>query len=243
MAYENTKVGGTVEERLGFDPTQVEKLSVKALLKKVGPGIILTGIVIGPGNITTSAMMGSDYGYSMMWILIPIIIMGITFTMTSYRIAIMTGMPILHAIRHYYGGAASAFCGIALFLSCFFFTLGNISGTGAGMNLMFGINWKLGALIMLAVLAFCYLTKGVYSKVEKGILICIIGMIVAFYATLVATGGPNWGQVWPRPDPLVFCERLLHNRPGLCEYQCGRYGGHLRHLSGVGEKMAQAGSV
>ena len=35
MAYENTKVGGTVEERLGFDPTQVEKLSVKALLKKV----------------------------------------------------------------------------------------------------------------------------------------------------------------------------------------------------------------
>lgn len=194
MAYENTKVGGTVEERLGFDPTQVEKLSVKALLKKVGPGIILTGIVIGPGNITTSAMMGSDYGYLMMWILIPIIIMGITFTMTSYRIAIMTGMPILHAIRHYYGGAASAFCGIALFLSCFFFTLGNISGTGAGMNLMFGINWKLGALIMLAVLAFCYLTKGVYSKVEKGILICIIGMIVTFYATLVATGGPNWGQ-------------------------------------------------
>ncbi|MDO4648139.1 MAG: Nramp family divalent metal transporter [Eubacteriales bacterium] len=193
MAYENVEVKGTVQERLGFDPLSVKKLSFKELVKRVGPGIILTGIVIGPGNITTSAMMGSNYGYDVMWVLIPIIIMGITFTMASYRISIMTGMPILHAIRHYYGGIASGFCGAALFLSCFFFTLGNISGTGAGMNLIFGLNWKLGALIMLAILAFCYMTKGVYSKVEKGIMICIFGMIICFYATLVATGGPSWG--------------------------------------------------
>ena len=38
------------------------------------------------------------------------------------------------------------------------------------MNLIFGINWKLGALIMLAVLTVLYFSKGVYSKVEKGIL-------------------------------------------------------------------------
>ena len=188
MASESNKIKGTAQERLGFDPSQVKRLSAGELLKKVGPGIILTGIVIGPGNITTSAMLGSHYGYSMMWIMIPIIIMGITFTMSSYWITSMTGMPIMHAIRHYYGGIVSGFCGVALFLACFFFTLGNITGTGAGMNLIFGMNWKLGALIMLAVLAFCYLTKGVYSKVERGICICIIGMIIAFYATLVSTG-------------------------------------------------------
>lgn len=69
------------------------------------------------------------------------------------------------------------------------------SGTGAGMNLLFGIDWKLGALIMLAVLMYCYFSKGVYSKVEKGIMICIFGMIIAFYATLVASGGPAWGEM------------------------------------------------
>ena len=189
----DAKITGTVQERLGFDPNSVKKLSFGELIKKVGPGIILTGIVIGPGNITTSAMMGANYGYQMMWLLIPIIIMGITFTMTAYRISIFTGMPILHAIRHYYGGVASGFCGVALFLSCFFFTLGNITGTGAGMNLIFGFDWRIGSMIMLALLAFCYLTKGVYSKVEKGIMVCIVGMILAFFATLVATGGPNVG--------------------------------------------------
>ena len=193
MINENIDMSRPAKERLGFDPADVPKLSFRNIMRKIGPGIILTGIVIGPGNITTSAMMGANYGYTMMWIVIPIIVMGITFTLSSYNISMLTGMPILHAIRHYYGGAVSAFCGVALFLSCFFFTLGNISGTGAGMNLILGLNWKAGALIMLAVLAFCYLSKGVYSKVEKGILICIIGMIVAFYATLVSTGGPEWG--------------------------------------------------
>lgn len=182
----------TAADRLGFDPASVKKLAFKDIVKKIGPGIIATGIVIGPGNITTSAMMGANYGYTMMWLLIPIIVMGITFTMASYHISVMTGQPVLHAIRHYFGGAASAFCGIALFLSCFFFTLGNVTGTGAGMNLIFGFDWRIGSLIMLGVLAFCYLTKGVYSKVEKGITICILGMIAAFVATLIATGGPDW---------------------------------------------------
>ena len=178
-----------------FDPTKVKKLSFKEILKRIGPGIVLTGVVIGPGNITTSAMIGANYGYDLIWLVIPILIMGVTFMLTSYRISMLTGMPILHAIRHYYGKVASAFCGVALFLSCLFFTLGNISGTGAGMNLLFGINWKIGAVIMLCILMVLYFSKGVYSKVEKGILICIIGMILAFYATLVATGGPDWGSM------------------------------------------------
>ncbi|MGN0405283.1 MAG: Nramp family divalent metal transporter [Bariatricus sp.] len=178
-----------------FDPSKVKKLTFWEILKRIGPGIILTGVVIGPGNITTSAMLGANYGYSMIWLVIPIAFMGITFMLTTYRISMLTGMPIIHAIRHYYGKFAAGFVGVALFLACLFFTLGNVSGTGAGMNLLFGINWKLGALIMLAVLFYCYFSKGVYSKVEKGIMICILGMIVAFYATLVASGGPDWGAM------------------------------------------------
>ncbi len=178
-----------------FDQSKVKKLSFKQLLKRIGPGIILTGVVIGPGNITTSAMLGADYGYTMLWLVIPIAFMGITFMLTTYRISMLTKMPILHAIRHYYGKTASAFVGIALFIACLCFTLGNISGTGAGMNMIFGINWKLGSLIMLAILIACYFTKNVYSKVEKVILVCILGMIIAFYATLVASGGPDVGAM------------------------------------------------
>ena len=143
-------------DKLGFDPDTVPTLSFGELLKRIGPGIILTGVVIGPGAITTASMLGANYGYQMLWLFIPIFIMGITFMLSCYRICMLTGMPIIHAIRHYYGKGAAAFVGICLFFSCLFFTFGNISGSGAGMNLIFGINMKVGALIMIAILRLMY---------------------------------------------------------------------------------------
>lgn len=187
MGSNNSNTG----EAFGSD---IKRLPMKNLLKRVGPGLIATGIVIGPGAITTSAMLGGNYGYSLIWLILPIIFMGITFMMVTNRLAILTGMPTIHAIRKYYGTAAAAFVGIATFLACLFFTMGNISGTGAGVNLITGINWKVGSAFLIAVVIYCYFTKNVYSKVEKVITACILGMIVAFYATLIGVGGPDWGK-------------------------------------------------
>ncbi len=110
----------SAEKTEAFDPAKIKKLTFLEMLKRIGPGIILTGVVIGPGNITTSAMLGANYGYGLIWLWIPIAFMGITFMLTSYRISMLTGRPILHAIRHYYGSTASAVTGVALFLSCLF---------------------------------------------------------------------------------------------------------------------------
>lgn len=179
------------ETEFGSD---VKRLPVRDLLKRIGPGLVATGIVIGPGAVTTSAMLGADYGYSLIWLIIPIIFMGITFMMTTNRLAITTGLPTIHAIRKYYGPVASTVVGCAVFLACLFFTMGNISGTGAGMNLILGLDWKLGSVIMIAIVLYCYFAKNVYSKVEKLITLCILVMILSFYATLIGVGGPDWGQ-------------------------------------------------
>ena len=191
----------TINKQLGFDPATVKRLTALEILKRIGPGIILAGVVVGPGAITTAAMLGSSYGYRMLWLFISIFIMSITFMLTCYRLAMLTGMPLLHGIRHYYGKGAAAFVGICLFFSCLFFTFGNISGSGAGMNLLFGVDWKVGALIMLALLLGLYFSKDTYSKIEKGVMVCILGMIVAFYATLYASGGP---------DPQGFFQGIIH---------------------------------
>ncbi len=174
--------------------SDVKRLPIGQLLKRIGPGLIATGIVIGPGAVTTAAMLGANFGYALIWLMFPIIFMGITFVMTTNWLAITTGMPTIHAIRKYYGKAGAIIVGVALFLACLFFTMGNISGTGAGMNLVFGINWKIGSAIMIAVIIYTYFGKNVYSKVEKLITACIIAMILAFYITLVGVGGPDGGE-------------------------------------------------
>lgn len=173
--------------------SDIKRLPLKDLMKRIGPGLIATGIVIGPGAVTTAAMLGANYGYELVWLFIPILFMGITFMLTTNRLAIVSGLPTIHAIRKYYGSVASGIVSIAVFLSCLFFTMGNISGTGAGMNLVFGLNWKIGSAIMLIIVLYCYFAKNVYSKVEKIITLCIVVMIISFYVTLVGIGGPKWG--------------------------------------------------
>ncbi len=71
----------------------VKRLPLKDLVKRIGPGLIATGIVIGPGAVTTSAMLGANYGYGLIWLILPIIFMGITFMMVTNRLAIITGLP------------------------------------------------------------------------------------------------------------------------------------------------------
>lgn len=173
--------------------SDIKRLPLKDLMKRIGPGLIATGIVIGPGAVTTAAMLGANYGYELVWLFIPILFMGITFMLTTNRLAIVSGLPTIHAIRKYYGSVASGIVSIAVFLSCLFFTMGNISGTGAGMNLVFGLDWKIGSAIMLIIVLYCYFAKNVYSKVEKIITLCIVVMIISFYVTLVGIGGPKWG--------------------------------------------------
>ena len=155
---EEKKTAGLIGE-------DVKTLPIGQLLKRIGPGLIATGIVIGPGAVTTAAMLGANYGYALIWLMFPIIFMGITFVMTTNWLAITTGMPTIHAIRK--------------------------SGTGAGMNLIFGINWKIGSAIMIAIVVYTYFARNVYNKVEKLITACIIIMILAFYITLFGVGGPD----------------------------------------------------
>ena len=79
-------------DKLGFDPDTVPTLSFGELLKRIGPGIILTGVVIGPGAITTASMLGANYGYQMLWLFIPIFHHG------HYLYAFL--LPYLHVDRH-----------------------------------------------------------------------------------------------------------------------------------------------
>jgi len=109
----------TVSKVAQYEDDAIERLPLSKLIRRIGPGLILTGIVIGPGAITTAAMLGSGYGYSLIWLMLPIAFMGITFVLSTYRITSLTGMPIIHAIRYFYGKGVAAFVGLALLLPVF----------------------------------------------------------------------------------------------------------------------------
>lgn len=187
-------VGHTNPADDDVDPAAVKCLPFGELACRIGPGFILAGIQLGPGSLTTSAMLGAVYGYNLLWILLPVIFMGATFILVSYRLSMMTGMPTIAAIRKYYGNAAAGFVGIICFLSCMFFNIGNIAGIGAGMNLIFGIDWRIGACIIWVLVMLIYFSKGVYDKIEKGVMAALVFLTLSFLVALVMGGGVDGGK-------------------------------------------------
>ena len=47
--------------------SDVKRLPLKDLLKRIGPGLVATGIVIGPGAVTTAAMLGGLFILLLIW--------------------------------------------------------------------------------------------------------------------------------------------------------------------------------
>ena len=172
---------------------EVKRLPWTELLKRVGPGMVLTGVVVGPGSITTAAVLGARFEYQLFWLIIPVFVMSTAFLMVNYRIAMLTGMPILQAINHYYGRAAAAIVGTATFISGVSFTVSNFTGTGMGVSLILPVSWQVGSILMTAVcLLFVFWRGGAYSILEKVISTCVVVMLVCFAIAFFATGGPKW---------------------------------------------------
>lgn len=215
----------------GFEPSGVKRLPITELLKRMGPGFVLAGIQLGPGSLTTSAMLGGDYAYQLLWVLLPVIFMGTTFILVAYRLGMATGKPTIDAIREYYGNAAATFVGLVTFFACVCFNIGNVAGIGAGMSLIFGIDWKIGAAIVMVFVFLCYFLKGVYGKIEKAVTVCIAVMAIAFIVVLVMTGGPDAGATvagltqWQFPEgSLVTVLGFLGSSASVL---AGMYGTYL----------------
>ena len=159
----------------GLIGEDVKRLPVGQLLKRIGPGLIATGIVIGPGAVTTAAMLGANYGYALIWLVFPIIFMGITFVMTTNWLAITTGMPTIHAIRKYYGKAGAGFSSLLAN------TQRGMVLLGAGIEKDFGLESKFIRYGCLACLVFamviCYSFNGSPTQL----------ILIANIATSIAT--------------------------------------------------------
>ena len=100
------------------------------------------------------------------------------------------------------------------------------------MSLLFGVDWKIGALIMLALLLGLYFSKDTYSKIEKGVMVCILGMILAFLCHPLCVRRPGPPGIHLGTDPLGISGRERPGVIGFSQYPCFHYRRDLRNLSG-----------
>lgn len=160
-------------------------------LSVMGPGIITANVDNDAGGIATYSVAGAHFGYSMLWIFVPMALALIVIQEMCSRMGVVTGKGLADLIREKFG-VKITFYAMAVFLfSNLTNTISEFSGIAASCEI-FGVS-KYISLPVSAVLIWWVVVKGTYKSVEKIFLVACL-----FYVSYIITGfmvHPQWGSV------------------------------------------------
>ena len=170
---------------------RIDKKSIIFFLSIIGPGIITANVDNDAGGIATYSVAGAQYGYTLLWSLIPMLIVLFMIQEMVARLGVVTGKGLSDLIRERYGVKITFYTMLALLITNF----GNITAEFAGLAAsleIFGVSRYIS--VPLGAAAVWYLVVwGNYRVVEKVFLFaCTV------YLSYVISGfmaNPPWGEV------------------------------------------------
>jgi NRAMP (natural resistance-associated macrophage protein)-like metal ion transporter len=157
-------------------------------LAVVGPGIITANVDNDAGGITTYSQAGAQFGYMLLWTIIPITVALVVVQEMSARMGAVTGKGLSDLIREEFGFRITFFMMIAILITNFGNVLAEFSGIALSMQL-FGIP-KYISVPVAAVGVWLLVVKGSYKSVEKVFLAASGFYICYIIAGILA--GPDW---------------------------------------------------
>jgi Mn2+/Fe2+ NRAMP family transporter len=161
---------------------------VVAVLAVLGPGFITANVDNDPGGILTYSQAGAQFGYQLLWTLIPTTIALIVVQEMAARMGAITGKGLSDLIREEFGLRATFFTMLVLGLADFGNIISEFAGLASGMGL-FGIS-KYLVVPVGAGLVWTLIVKGRYKRVE---MILIIASLVYFaYPVSAFFSKPDW---------------------------------------------------
>ncbi|HXI74708.1 MAG TPA: Nramp family divalent metal transporter [Pyrinomonadaceae bacterium] len=160
-------------------------------LAVIGPGVITACAGNDAGGIATFASVGADYGYKLIWLLIPLTFsLGIVQEMCA-RMGAVTGKGLSDLVRERFGVRWTAFIMLALLVANGGVTVSEFVGIAAAMELL-GVA-RYVSVPIAAVAIWWLVVKGSYRRVER----VFLAMSLVFLAYVVSAflAHPPWGTV------------------------------------------------
>lgn len=175
----------------GVRRTVARRSRLLAYLAILGPGMIAANAGNDAGGIATFASVGADFGYSLLWILLPITIsLGIVQEMCA-RMGAVTGKGLADLIRERFGVRWTALIMLALLIANAGVTVSEFVGIAAASDL-FGIPHYV-SVPLSAILIWFLIVKGSYKRVERVFL--LMSLVFLGYVISAFLARPDWGAV------------------------------------------------
>jgi Mn2+/Fe2+ NRAMP family transporter len=157
-------------------------------LAVVGPGFITANVDNDAGGIYTYSVAGAQFGYSLLWTMIPITIALVVVQEMASRMGAATGKGLSDLIREEFGFRVTFFLMLALVVCNFGNIVAEFAGVASSLEL-FG--WSKYAVVPVsAAIVWLLVVRGTYQSVEK-IFLAASGFYVCYIiAGLLAH--PDW---------------------------------------------------
>ena len=154
----------------------------------LGPGFITANVDNDAGGILTYSSAGAQFGYTLLWTMIPITLALIVVQEMCARMGVVTGKGLSDLIREEFGLRITFVIMVLLIVVNFTNVVTEFSGIAGSMQL-FHVS-KYLSVPVCAFIVWILVVKGDYKSVEKVFLIASV-----FYIAYIITGvlsGPDW---------------------------------------------------
>ena len=157
-------------------------------LAVVGPGFVTANVDNDAGGIFTYSQAGAQFGYTLLWTMIPITIALIVVQEMASRMGAVTGKGLSDLIREEFGFRLTFFVMVTLVVTNFGNVVGEFAGVASSLEL-FGLS-KYIVVPLAAVDVWGLVVRGTYDGIEKVFLAAS-----AFYVCYIIAGvlaHPDW---------------------------------------------------
>lgn len=182
---------GVLTTKLVKPFTKINTRNILLFMALLGPGIITANVDNDAGGIATYSLAAANYGYSILWMMIPTTIALVVVQEMCARMGAVTGKGLSDLIRESFGVKVTFYVMIALFVTNLGNSISEFAGIAASLEL-FGIS-KYVSVPISAVLVWLLIVKGSYRTVEKVFLVACLVYIAYPIAAFMA--GPKWDVI------------------------------------------------
>lgn len=158
----------------------------RKLLAFVGPGYLVAVGYMDPGNWATDLAGGSQFGYTLLSVILISNLMAILLQALSGRLGIVTGRDLAQACRDHYSKPVSYALWFLCELAIAACDLAEVIGAAIALQLLFGLPLIYGVILTsLDVLLVLMLQKKGFRYIEAMVISLIVLIMVCFIMELI----------------------------------------------------------
>ncbi|UWZ86705.1 Nramp family divalent metal transporter [Occallatibacter riparius] len=184
----------------------------RRLLGFIGPGFLISVGYMDPGNWATDIAGGSQFGYTLLFVIMLSNLMAILLQSLSLKLGVATERDLAQLCRESTGRVGGAVLWLMAEIAIAACDMAEVIGSAIALNLLFHIPLFWGVLITgLDVLLILLLQRWGFRAVEA-IVIVLIGTILALFIVQTVLSRPEYGTALGSlfiPSPIILTDRKV----------------------------------